>query len=120
MTFLILLANISIAFIAYFLLVKFDQTLALAAFMTGITPTAISAPVFVGFLKRRVEYVVVVSLLTNIVIALLIPLVLPWLVGGQVKISVWQVLQSVLLVVLLPLVLAHLVSFLPQKPRQVF
>ena len=41
----VLLANVAIAFMAYSLLTPFDLTLALAAFMTAIAPTAIAAPV---------------------------------------------------------------------------
>ncbi|MFZ6031221.1 MAG: hypothetical protein ACOYYS_26225 [Chloroflexota bacterium] len=115
----VLLANVCVALVAFALLARVDKTLALAGFMTGITPTAIAAPVVIALLERRVAYVVMAVLLNNVAIALLVPFLLPWLAGGQVAISMWEVLGSVLKVVILPLVLARLVHHLPefaQKP----
>lgn len=114
----VLLANICVAVLAFFLLTKVNNTLALAAFMTAITPTAIATPVVIGLLERRVAYVVAAVLLNNVAIALLIPFLLAWLAGGQVFVSIWEVLWSVLRVVILPLVLAYLVRYLP-RPVQI-
>ena len=36
-------------------LLSFDLTLALAAFMTAIAPTAIAAPVIIGFIKGKLN-----------------------------------------------------------------
>ena len=90
----VLLANVAVAFIGYLALVSFDLTLALAAFMTAIAPTAIAAPVIIGFIQRDVEYVVTAVVLTNIVSAVIVPLALPSLLGAAVQISVWEVLQA--------------------------
>jgi BASS family bile acid:Na+ symporter len=114
----VLIANVCVALAAFFLLINVDGTLALAAFMTGITPTAIAAPVVVGLLERRVSYVVVAVLLNNIAIALIIPFLLPWVAGGQVVISMWEVLWSVIKVVILPLILARLVRYLPEPAQK--
>lgn len=102
------MANIIIAFISYIVLAPFDATLALSAFMTAIAPTAIAAPVIIGFLHGKVEYVVASVLLTNLANAIIIPLALPTLIGKQVQVSVWDVLQPVLLVMFVPLILAQL------------
>jgi BASS family bile acid:Na+ symporter len=109
----VLIANISLAFLSYGLLLRFDHTLAIAAFMTAIAPTAIAAPVIIGFLEREVEYVVTSVIFTNIASALVIPLALPTLLGIEVQISVWEVLRPVLVVMFVPLILARLVSYLP-------
>ena len=93
----VLLANVAIAFVGYAMLSKFNLMLALAAFMTGIAPTAIAAPVIIGFIEREVEYVVAAVLLTNLTSAVIVPLALPSLIGKVIKISVWDVLQPVLL-----------------------
>lgn len=113
----VLFANVAVAFISYAALASFDITLALAAFMTAIAPTAIAAPVIIGFIEREVEYVVASVILTNIACAVIVPLALPSLLGGEVQISVWEVLQPVLVVMFVPLILAQLVSYLPSNTQ---
>jgi BASS family bile acid:Na+ symporter len=110
----VLLANAAVAFGSYLALAPFDFTLALSAFMTAIAPTAIAAPVIIGFIHREVEYVVAAVLLTNIASALIVPLALPSLLGTVIRISVWEVLQPVLVVMFVPLILARLTSLLPR------
>jgi BASS family bile acid:Na+ symporter len=114
----VLLANVAAAFIGYAVLFTFDLTLALAAFMTAIAPTAIAAPVIIGFIKGKVEYVVTAVILTNVATALIVPIALPFLIGAEVQISVWEVLQPVLIVMFTPLILARLVSRLSSKTQE--
>lgn len=106
----ILLANVAVAFLSYAALAAFDRTLALTAFMTAIAPTAIAAPVIIGFIHGEIEYVVTAVLFTNVSSAVIIPLTLPFLLGAEIQISVWQVLQPVLIVMFVPLLLARLVA----------
>jgi BASS family bile acid:Na+ symporter len=113
----VLLANVVVAFLSYAVLVSFDATFALTAFMTAIAPTAIAAPVIIGFIQGEIEYVVAAVLVTNVSSALVIPLALPFLLGAQVHISVWDVLQPVLIVMFVPLTLARLVSHLPNQTQ---
>ncbi len=113
----VLLANLAIAFLGYWVFSFFDRTLALAAFITGIAPTAISSPVIISFIEGQVEYVVGSVLLTNLSMALVVPLVLPFLLGSAAHISVWQVLQPVLITMFVPLILARLVYLLPFRAR---
>ena len=115
----VLLANLGVAFLSYALLFTFDLTFALTAFMTAIAPTAIAAPVIMSFLKGEIEYVVASVLVTNLSSAVIIPLALPVLIGADVHISVWQVLQPVLVVMFVPLVLARLVSHLPAGAQEI-
>ena len=110
----ILLANVAVAFIGYAALSRSNLMLALAAFMTAIAPTAIAAPVIIGLIERKVEYVVASVLLTNLASALIVPVALPSLLGRVVQISIWEVLRPVLVVMLVPLLLAQLVSRLPE------
>ena len=113
----VLLANIVVAFVAYMVLVRSNLMLALAAFMTAIAPTAIAAPVIINFIEREVEYVVASVILTNISTAFVVPVALPFLIGTQVKISIWEVLQPVLIVMFVPLLLSKLVKVLPANTR---
>ncbi|MBN1305654.1 MAG: hypothetical protein JXA13_14545 [Anaerolineales bacterium] len=113
--FWILVANLAVAFISYAVLLPFDITLALAAFMTAIAPTAIAAPVVISFIRGNIGYVVTAVLVTNIANAVVIPLVLPLLLSTKHEISIWGVLGPVLIVMFVPLILACLVSaFLPR------
>lgn len=113
----VLLANVAVAFLCYAALSSFDTVLALSAFLTAIAPTAIAAPVIIGFIHGEIEYVVASVLVTNISSAVIIPVALPWLLGADVQISVWEVLQPVLIVMFVPLILARLVSHLPTQTR---
>jgi bile acid:Na+ symporter, BASS family len=115
----VLAANLLIAFLGFWILSFFNANLALAAFVTGIAPTAIASPVVVSFINGRVEYVVASVLLTNIVMALVIPFTLPFLIGTATRISVWEVLQPVLITMFVPLVLARLVRLLPPGARSI-
>jgi len=115
----VLLANVTVAFLGYALLSRFDLALALAAFMTAIAPTAIAAPVIIGFIQGEVEFVVASVLLTNLASALIVPFVLPSLLGKVVQISVWEILQPVLVVMFVPLLLAQLVARLPENAQSV-
>lgn len=85
------------------------REVALAAFFAGITPTATAAPVIVGFLRGRVDYVVAAFLLTNVVITALLPVLLPLVLGHATPEVFRQVLGSVSLVVFLPMAVAWLV-----------
>lgn len=113
----VLLANSAVAFSAYFLLARYDLTLALSAFMTAIAPTAIAAPVITGFIGREVEYVIAAVLVTNVSNAVIVPMALPSLLGADIHISIWEVLQPVLTVMFVPLILAWLVARLPTNAR---
>jgi len=116
----ILLANAAVAFVSYAILAPFNIILALAAFMTAIAPTAIAAPVIIGFIQREVEYVVAAVLLTNIASAIIVPIALPSLLGTSVQISVWEVLQPVLVVMFVPLILSRLIERLPSVAQDIF
>ena len=117
----VLAANIGMGLATYFVLRRVDHTLAMAGFMAGISPTAISSPVVMGLLNRRVDYTVSAVLVTNVSIALLIPFLLPAVAGNEVHVTVWAMLWSVIKIAILPLILARLVLYLPlgvQKPIQ--
>lgn len=115
----VVVANIFVAFAAYWILLPFDLNLALAAFITGIAPTAIAAPVIISFIQGQVEYVVGAVLLSNVVMSVVLPVALPFVVGDVVQISVWQVLKPVLVTMFVPLILAQFSRRLPQPTQAV-
>ncbi|WP_157637708.1 hypothetical protein [Flexithrix dorotheae] len=112
--FLILLANILIAFVFYFIFLPFNPELAVIAFITGIMPTAAAAPAIISYLEGKVAFVTFSVVLTNSVIALIIPFVLPSMVSGDISLNVLDILAPVLSVVFIPLLLSWMVKrFLP-------
>ena len=113
----VVLANITVAFSAYWILRPINLNLALAAFITGIAPTAIAAPVIISFIQGQVEYVVSAVLLSNVVMSFILPVALPFVVGDVVQISVWQVLKPVLVTMFAPLILAQVSKILPAKTQ---
>jgi BASS family bile acid:Na+ symporter len=115
--FFLLIANVAVAYLGYWAFATSNITFALVAFLTGIAPSAIASPVIVSFVEGRVEYVISAVLLTNVAAALIVPFALPALVGADITISVWEVLQSALVVMFVPLVLAWLVSRLSSRAQ---
>jgi len=115
----IFLANVLLPFAVFFILRAVDPDLALVGYMTAVTPTATAAPVIVGFLRGKVDYVVTAVLLTNVGIALLLPFTLPLVAGSSVHISTMDLLPSVLEVMFIPLGLALLSRLLPPGARNV-
>jgi len=106
-------AELILAILGYAALAAVDRDLALVAFLTAITPTAISAPVIIGFLGGRVDYVVTSVLLTNVAVALALPLLLPLATGAGGQIAPGEVFGAVCFVVLVPLALARCAAWLP-------
>lgn len=80
--FWVLLANLAVAFGAFKIFSLINEQLALAAFITAIAPTAISSTVIVSFIEGRVDFMVASVLLTNIAMAVIIPLLLPSILGA--------------------------------------
>ena len=109
----VVVANIGLAFTAYWLLRPIDLNLAITAFITAIAPTAIAAPVIISFIQGQVEYVAGAVLLSNVVMSLVMPVALPYVVGDVLKVTIWQVLRPVLATMLVPLVLARASLLLP-------
>ncbi|RPI30974.1 MAG: hypothetical protein EHM70_12615, partial [Chloroflexota bacterium] len=54
----VLLANIVIAFLTYGVISLFNHDLAVAGFLTGISPTATASPVLISFIGGQVPFVV--------------------------------------------------------------
>lgn len=106
----LLATNLAMGFVGWGLgWVAGGREVALAAFFCGITPTATAAPVIVSFLRGRVDYVVAAFLLTNVVVAALMPALMPLMLGKTTPTAFSAVLGSVGLVVFGPMAFAWLV-----------
>ena len=97
---LILGLNLAMGLVPYGIL-KFlgYHELALAAFFTGISPTANAAPFVMSFLNGKVGFVLSGFVLTNLVITLLMIVLLP-LITGQVD-SMYMAIVALQMLVLL-------------------
>jgi BASS family bile acid:Na+ symporter len=111
----IIIANIALAITAYLLLLPFNSDLAFVSFITAIAPTGISAPAVASFLALDVEYVTLSTILTNSVIALTLPFLIPLLTHQANSLSPREILLSVLGLFLIPLAIAQTLKLL--KPQ---
>ena len=108
--FVLLAANLFMAFAGLALgwLIG-GRTVALAGFFAGIAPTAAAAPVIISFMRRDVTYVTAAFLLTNVTIAALLPVLLPWVLG-EVDVTLFgRIAGSVALLIFAPMMLALIV-----------
>ena len=102
----ILGANCLMGFLAFFIAQLFSPELGPVAFITGIMPTAIAATVIIGFLKGEATFVVVSVLITNVGMALLLPIFLPLVLQTEQVVSTFSIIVPVFTTVFSPLLVA--------------
>ncbi len=83
-----------------------DHNLALAAFFAGITPTATAAPVIMGFLGGKVEYVIGGFLLISAFVALAMPWLMPFFIGVDTPGITLSIFGNLCIVIGLPMIVA--------------
>ena len=103
------LANILIPILVYFSFIRFGSNLALAAFTIAIAPTAAGAPVMAAFLKTRIEFVTASVIFTTPIIAIILPILLPYLIPVEKEINTLEVLLPTTTLVFLPLISSQLI-----------
>lgn len=79
------------------------RDVALAGFFAGIAPTAAAAPVIISFMRRDVTYVTGAFLISNLGIALSLPVILPLVLGSADTTLIGRVAGSVGLLIFAPL-----------------
>lgn len=107
--FLLLGINLLLGVIPYVVcryLLQTNESIAMAAFFVGITPTATAAPVVMRFLEGKVEFVLTAFAITNIGVSLLMPMLLLWVTGNNSWEFFAQTARTLLIIMLLPLTLA--------------
>lgn len=114
----IAVANIVLPILIFVSLKPFNTELAATAFLTAIAPTAISATVITSMLKRDLIFVSASVLVTNLLVALVLPAVLPWVLYDVKPISTSEAFFAVLGTILIPFVLAQIGKKLPLNTRQ--
>jgi len=105
--FFLLAANWAVGLLACAALLPFSRTLAFAALLIGLTPSATASPVVTGMLGGRVEFVAGSVLLTNVTAGLLFPVVLPLILGSHISIETAPFLKQTACVILGPLAVAQ-------------
>ena len=108
--FLILLLNIIIPITLFYILSLFSFDLAVVVFITAVAPTAIAAPIIVSLLGKKIEYTVVSIILTNFVIALLLPLLIPFILGDSASLSFIDIFIPVATVFLIPYMFSQIIK----------
>jgi BASS family bile acid:Na+ symporter len=113
--FLLLLCNLTIPLAVFFVAEPYSSSIANTAFITALAPTAIAAPVIISLLKGKVEFVAVSLLVTNIIIALFVPFLVPALLNTGIEISTVDILIPVLSVLFIPLITAQILKIMIPK-----
>ena len=101
---ILLAVNLAVGIAAYWLTrtLTRNETLAQAAFFTGITPTAAAASVVMGFLRGNVGYVITSFLVTNAGMALFMPFLLGWVCGNTSFDFMLRVANTLVFLLLIP------------------
>lgn len=112
---LVFFTMLFLSFASYYLLHFWNTEIAAIAFLIAFTPTATAAPVIISFLHKDVDYVISSVVLTNCLVAVIIPFALPVILPLQQTVSVFNILIATLMVVLIPLTVAQLIVKLSAK-----
>ena len=111
----ILLANIFVWFLAYFIVNPYNPDLAFILFLVWITPTATAAPGVISILGWKINFVIASVLFTNIFMAFAWPFFFQY--TGYWDIEVFPVLIATLKVIMIPLLVAQLFHYIFPKGR---
>lgn len=106
----ILLLNLIIPLATYFIIKDFNLQLAQVVFITAIAPTAIASPIIINLLNKNIEFTVISILLTNFIIAFLLPFLIPALLNDTSTVSIIDVLIPVATIFLVPYVLSQIIK----------
>ena len=107
----ILLINLLVPLTFYLIFKAFGNLeLAQISFITAIAPTAIASPVIVNLLNGKIEFTVISILLTNFVVAFLLPFAIPVILNNDSSISSMDVLRPVAEIFLIPFFLSLVIK----------
>ncbi len=106
----IALLNVIIPIALYLLCLPLGKTVALTAFLMGVTPTAAGAPILAQFLRTDIGFVTSAVLINSPLMALAIPLLLPFVVPVDRPVSLQEVLLPVVTIIGFPLLVAEIIK----------
>ncbi len=104
--FYVVAANLLIPLPVYLLTRFLGDDISQAAFLVAATPTGVAVPVVIEFLHKHVSFAAMGVLLTNVVMAVALPLGLPLIAEYDGDIGVYHTVSSIAITVFTPLLLA--------------
>jgi len=96
--------------LVFYALKPFNESVAISASIIALAPTAIAAPVMANLLKTNVAWVALSTLVTNAVVAALLPFYIPLVYGIDNHVSTITLLQSLLIIFIAPFSLALVIQ----------
>lgn len=103
----------------YFLGGLYDRNLALTLFLMGIAPTAVITPVLAEIMRRRAAYMVGAILVTHASFILIIPLLLPVLLGINLDFGdLAGLILTIGSTILLPLSAAQILRWMSERTAE--
>ncbi len=111
----ILVVNILLPILLFFIVKDFHPTFAQIAFLLTIIPTAAAVPVVAEMMGADIRLTTGSLLLTTPIIALILPFLLPNLLGVGNDISSIDLVLPIISVVFIPLLLSQIIQFSSTK-----
>lgn len=116
----ILVLNIILPLVWYWILLPLDSTYAAIGFVVGIIPTAVAAQILADVMRKNVGLVSFSVLITTPIIAFVIPLLMHYVLGLSSDASVLELILPVLSLILIPLFSAQFIKItLPKIAIQI-
>lgn len=100
----IVIANLLLPLPVYYLTSSFGKDVSQAAFLVAATPTGVAVPVVIEFLGKKTHFAAMGVLLTNIVMAVALPLALPHIAEYKGEIGVYHTVSTISITVFVPLI----------------
>lgn len=107
---LIAVANIAFGTLVFFVIKPFNLSIALAASIIALAPTAIAAPVMASLLKANVTWLALSTIVTNMLVALLLPFYIPYVYGIDNNVGVLVLMKSLATIFFIPFILAQIIQ----------
>lgn len=112
--FILLMVQMALSAIVYFSIQPFNQTIAAGIFICVFIPTATAAPVITSMLGGRISFVATYSLLCNMVVAIIGPIIFA-AIGNNTNLTLLQstlmICTKVLPLLVCPFILALLLRY---------
>ena len=107
--FYIVAANLILPLPVYYLTRPLGEGISQAAFLVAATPTGVAVPIVIEFLHKKTHFAAMGVLLSNIVMAFVLPLGLPLISYYDGEIGVWHTVSSICITVIGPLLASVIV-----------
>jgi len=107
---IIAIGNVTLATAVYFILKPFNEWVALSSSIIALAPTAIAAPIMAKILKGDVTWVALSTIVTNMLVAGLLPFYIPYIYGIENHVNPLVLFKSLAIIFFIPFILAQLIQ----------